>query len=94
MHRDFNREKQGFCARCFSCVQPCENKLRDDTVKSSAGCYSVDCIKSLNFSGFHFDNPGAKNTCQLVYTPVAQWTEHRSSKPKVRGSNPLGGAIQ
>tara|TARA_R110002020_G_C16143867_1_gene762109 strand:- start:505 stop:825 length:321 start_codon:yes stop_codon:yes gene_type:complete len=30
-------------------------------------CYlenvTVDYVESLSFSGFHFDNPGAKNTC-------------------------------
>ena len=59
VHRDFNREKQEFCVGCFGCVQPCENKSRDDTVKSSAVCYSVD-------------RQGRKISYKLTYTPVAQ----------------------
>ena len=29
---------------------------------------------------------------ELINAPVAQWKEQRSSKPKVVGSNPAGGA--
>ncbi len=28
----------------------------------------------------------------LLYAPVAQWIEHRSSEPRVTGSNPVGRA--
>ena len=70
MHRDFNREKQGFCVGCFGCAKPCENKLCDDIVKSSLGCYSVDregCeISHRIFGG-------------LFYALAAQRIENRSS---------------
>ena len=38
----------------------------------------------------HAGNTGSNPVGSILYAPLAQWIEHRPSKPRVKGSNPLG----